>query len=155
MADKMGGLPQWYLIRCSTSIEGQLVVRSRAVRKANYDGEGARMMRIDSKSILVNGTLATSARTACVCRRFAPRLNCRHADFQNGGGGPSALSFSKLPARPMVKLWLIDKFGSWNLAVGNGTRESQHRAVQTEAPRRSTGTRDGRQVVSTAHATHG
>jgi hypothetical protein len=57
--------------------------------------------------------------------------------------------------RPMVKLWLIDKFGPWTSAVGTGTPESQHRAVQTEAPRKCARTCNRQQVVSTAHATCG
>jgi len=43
-------------------------------------------------------------RTACVCRRCAARLNCRHADFQNAGGSPGTIFFSKLPGRPLLRL---------------------------------------------------
>jgi uncharacterized membrane protein YsdA (DUF1294 family)/cold shock CspA family protein len=43
-------------------------------------------------------------RTSCVCRRHAPRLNHRHADFQSRAGSPEALYFNELPGRPLPKL---------------------------------------------------
>jgi len=42
--------------------------------------------------------------TSCVCRRYAPRLNCRHADFQSRVGSSEALYFNKLPRHPLLNL---------------------------------------------------
>ena len=41
---------------------------------------------------------------ASACRRFAPRLNHRHADFQSRAGSPEALCFNELPGRPLPSL---------------------------------------------------
>ena len=51
-----------------------------------------------------NGALASPARTMCVCRRYAPRLNHRHADFQFDVGEILALYFNKLEGRPLHDL---------------------------------------------------
>ena len=43
-------------------------------------------------------------RTACVCRRCAPRMNCRHADFQCGVRRLLALYFNKTAGHPFPNL---------------------------------------------------
>ncbi len=54
-----------------------------------------------------------------------------------------------------VESSLYDKFRMWSSAVGTGTAESQHRAVQTEAPNRCARTRNRRRAVSAGRATRG
>ena len=82
-----------------------VVARGGAVREANHDARSApRRGENRPEPIRVNGTLASPARTACVCRRCAPRLNHRHADFQSRVGSPEALYFKELPGRPLLDL---------------------------------------------------
>ena len=43
-------------------------------------------------------------RTTCVCRRYAARLNCRHADFQKSKWLIRFMFISRLPGRPLPRL---------------------------------------------------
>jgi len=61
---------------------------------------------------------------ASACRRSAPRLNHRHADFQSRVGSPEALYFKELPGRPLPNL-------QYNAGLCTADSRKTHASIST------------------------